>query len=335
MLRNSTIALLAACLCAGALGTAMAADTVQVDVKSILNGRSVTTLTAGKLVTWESGYGIDMGGTGDGYLTLAASLFKGDVNPHALPDSGIILPDATKKLPKIVLNYTNADDTSKQTKNVKGIGSFNFNVQNRKYSKMFIFLTSSEGTANITVTCKYAADSVVKSYVVPDYAWDIAATDTNFCYVLHNLAKWGSNNNMTEAGSHNIDALNIHADSNKTLLSVNVSKTTDVGYMVFWGATGIANSLGTVAVSAPIASNSADGLCSVRACAIGKNTVRFSHLPTKSALSVFSVSGALLAQVNTSESSYTLDLKKRAAGAIVCKLQNGRAGKIIVVPATR
>ena len=56
---------------------------VQEDVRALLNARPVTTLTAGKLVTWTKG--VDGGGKGNGYLTMAAAQAVGTRTPRPCP----------------------------------------------------------------------------------------------------------------------------------------------------------------------------------------------------------------------------------------------------------
>ncbi|MDB5104109.1 MAG: hypothetical protein JWP91_1798 [Fibrobacteres bacterium] len=212
------------------------ADTViQIPLASTLTTRSVTTLTDGKLVTWL--IGIDGGGGGNGYLTTAASLFVGDKAPHALPDSGIIAANA--RHPEIVLNYSNANGTGNQTRPVNGAGDFTFAVPQAKYSKLFLYFTSAEGASSLTFTLTYADSSATVNVELPDYYNDLSATDPVLFYVVKDLAKWSKANKMTEATHHNIDGVELHPAPGKILTGVKVAKTLK-GYLVFWGATGIA-----------------------------------------------------------------------------------------------
>jgi hypothetical protein len=207
---------------------------IQINLDKVLNARSVTTLTNGKLVTWTMG--IDGGGIADGYLTMAASQFKGDKNPKALPDNPLF--PATDKHPEVLLHYSNSDSVSNQTVAVTVAGSFGFEVPAKHYSELFLALTSAEGASQVKVTLKYTDGSESKSFVVPDYYKDLANEDTNFCYLAHDLAKWGKLNNMTESDHHNIDLLNLHPDPNRILINIRVEKS-EPGYLVFWAATGI------------------------------------------------------------------------------------------------
>ncbi len=207
---------------------------IQIDLQKILNARPVTTLTDGKLITWTKG--IDGNGEADGYLTMAAALFNGDKDPKALPDNPLF--PASEKHPEVLLHYSNTDRISKQAFAITGAGSFSFEVPAKKYSDMFLAFTSAEGASQIKVRLKYADGIELKSFEVPDYYKDIPAEDPNFCYLAHDLAKWGTKNNMTEMNHHNIDLMNIHPDENRKLVSIQVEKS-EAGYLVFWAATGV------------------------------------------------------------------------------------------------
>jgi len=208
---------------------------IQINIDHLLNARSVTTLTNRKLVTWTKG--IDGNGIADGYLTMSAALFKGDNNPHALPDNPLI--PATAQHPEVLLHYNNNDSISKQTVAVSGEGNFGFEVPSSHYTNMFLALTSSEGVSQIKVDLHYTDGIESKSFEVPDYYKDIQANDLNYCYLVHDLAKWGKMNNMTEKDHHNIDLLNIHPNPKRILTHIQVEKT-EAGYMVFWASIGLA-----------------------------------------------------------------------------------------------
>jgi len=207
---------------------------IQINIDKILNARPVTTLTDGKLVTWTKG--IDGNGEADGYLTMTAALFNGDKDPKALPDNPLF--PSNDKHPEVLLHYSNSDGISKQAFAITGAGSFIFNVPAKKYSGLFLALTSAEGASQIKIKLQYTDGVESKSFEVPDYYKDIPAEDPNFCYLAHDLAKWGTKNNMTEMNHHNIDLMNIHPDENRKLVSMQVEKS-EAGYLVFWAATGV------------------------------------------------------------------------------------------------
>ncbi|GAA3963335.1 hypothetical protein [Mucilaginibacter dorajii] len=228
-------AVLIPCLLAATISNAQQkGKTVQVDIDTLLNARPVTTFTDGKLTSWTKG--IDGGGDGDGYLSMAAALFHGDKTPHALPDGSLIAATATH--PAIKLHYNNTDNWNNQARYMAGEGSFAFNVPRRKYSGMYLGLTSSEGASQLKVELVYLDGAETKNFTLPDYYNDIPATDANFGYLVHDLAKWGKNDVMTEKDHHNIDLLNIHPDPKRILIRVSVSKTKP-GFLMFWSATGV------------------------------------------------------------------------------------------------
>jgi hypothetical protein len=310
------------------ISLAMAADVIQVDVTSILNTRSVTTLTNGSLVTWVNG--VDGGGASDGYLTMAASLFKGDKNPHALPDSGTVPADSFH--PYVVLNYNNTDGTNKQTHFVTGAGEFSFAVTQTKYSKMFLFLTSSEGTSSIQVTLTYTDATESKDFVVPDYYTDIAANDPNFCYLIKDLAKWNRQNVMTETNHHNIDALNVHPNPAKVLTGIKVQKT-QAGYMVFWGATGV-SATPTAARVPALSDNSIvgklNGVRVVHRYGGSTSTVDLVNVPANVELSVFTAQGQrVLRRCSVKSGTFDWNTADAGPGAYILELRFGKVSRQI------
>ncbi len=222
--------------------SAAAEAVVQIPVGPLLNARAVTTLTEGKLVTWTMG--IDGNGGGDGYLTSAASIFHGDKNIKALPDTSLIPADA--RHPAIQLHWSNSDGTGNQTRALHGADSFTVAVPQGIYSKLFLVFTSSEGSSTLTFTLIYSDGEEKKTIELPDYFNVIAATDANCFNLITDLAKWSKTNGVAENNHHMVDGVELHPAA-KTLTAVKVAKTAKA-YLVFWGATGITT--GTVAARA-------------------------------------------------------------------------------------
>ncbi len=220
--------------CILGLTPAKRAKVVQVDVSAILNARPVTVLHNGKLVGWSTG--IDGGGKGDGYLTMAAALFNGDKAPHALPDSAVFAANGSH--PEIRLHYSNSDTVNNQTLNIAGEGSFTINMPANKYANVFVCLTSSEGPSQLQFKLVYKDGSETQNFLLPDYYDDLPPNDPNITYVAHDLAKWNSKNIMAETDHHNIDAVIIHPNPKRVLKAIVVNKG-KAGYLVFWGATAV------------------------------------------------------------------------------------------------
>jgi len=139
-----------------------AQQVVQVAVDPRLDGRAVTTLTAGKLVPWTVGIDKD-----DGYITTAAAQFLKQTD-KALPDDGTFAADANH--PEMVLHFSNAaSSTSPQARGVSGVGDFEFEVPHVAYSELYLALVSSYGDSPLTVTLTYANDDTGKlSFTLPD-----------------------------------------------------------------------------------------------------------------------------------------------------------------------
>jgi hypothetical protein len=212
-----------------------ASEIIQVDVRPILTGRTVTTLTGGKLVPWTKG--VDGAGFADGYMTLEASVVNGDKNAKALPGDGCF--KASTLHPYIQLNFTNADGKGSQTRSVEGEGGFAFPVPGKRYKRMLIFMTSAEGPSHLRFKLAYADGTLEQREVLlPDYYNDAPAGNLNIFSLATDLAKWDASGRMTERDHHHIHGVDLHPDAKKELVSVHVNKTAP-GYLVFWGATGV------------------------------------------------------------------------------------------------
>jgi MYXO-CTERM domain-containing protein len=232
------VAVIAVAVCAS--GTAGAAQTIQIPVDALLTARSVTTLTGGALVAWT--VGVDEGGTGDGFLTAAASKFHKDPPAvKALPDDGRFPAD--NRHPEVVLHFSNdADPASQQTRPVKGAGEFSFPTPAAQYEKLFLIFTSGEGASALTFTLTYADGTTdVVNQSLPDYYIPIPLTDPVFFNLALDLAKWRQQSTVADAAHHFVDGVEIHPAASKVLTGVKVAKTA-AGFLVFWGATGIATS---------------------------------------------------------------------------------------------
>lgn len=236
--RSRLVPVLAACAVLGFAGAVEAEQVVQVPLdQTFLNGRTVTTLTAGALVPWTKG--VDGGGTFSGYMTKAASTFHKDPeNLAALPDDGVFA--ASARHPEVVLHFANAADAqSQQTRFVQGAGTFTFAVPPAIYSKVFLFATSAEGESSLKVTLAHAAANDIVNVVVPDYYANVAANDPVVFNLATNLPKWSKTHQVLEADHHNLTGIELLPKADQVLTSVTVEKA-EKGYLVFWGATGIA-----------------------------------------------------------------------------------------------
>ncbi|HTM46767.1 MAG TPA: hypothetical protein VL137_17550 [Polyangiaceae bacterium] len=218
---------------------ANAADTVvQIPLTGVLDARSVSTFTAGAIVTWD--LPTDGGNLQNAFATKAVAMQTGTPPEHALPDDGVFPADT--RHPEVVLNFSNtADAMAPQTHLIEPMGSISFPVPTATYSKFFLFFNGAAGGTTVTVTLHYGAASEMYSAMVPDYYADISATDPMIFNLAADLAKYSATNTIAEAGHHNITGVEVHPLSDQMLTTVDVSRTAD-GNLVFWGATGVATS---------------------------------------------------------------------------------------------
>jgi hypothetical protein len=247
---TATLSMTAATLLV-ALGTGAArADTVvQIPLPGVIDRRSVTTVMGQTLVVFN--LATDGGGTmtGDGaqnaFATQAVAMSKGQPVANALPDDGKF-PGNTRH-PDVVLNFSNAaDPTSPQTRLVTPTGAmstFSFPVPAATYSKLFLFFHGAAGGTTVKATFTYSdgTTDVTPNATIPDYFNDPPAGDLVVFVLAPNLAKWSKATTIAEANHHNICGAELHPAAGKTLTMVKVERGTG-GYLVFWGATGIATS---------------------------------------------------------------------------------------------
>ena len=236
-----------------AAGTASAADTVvQVDVSAVIDGRTVSTVANNVITPWSATDGVDGDGNADGFVTNAVEAILNTMGKTEGGKIGLALPDdgmfaATTRLPAIQLHFSNAAPiTSPQTHQLhinNGPQSFMFSVPPATYRKMFLLITTSEGSANLTVTLTYSGGTAAQVITakLPDYGiGGAAANDPVFFNLIQGMHKWNATDQEGDTPSHTITGIEINPTATGTLTSILVAKTS--GHVVFWGATGIATS---------------------------------------------------------------------------------------------
>jgi len=231
---------------------ARADSVVQIPVDSLLDGRSVSTLNGQAIVTWSNGQGVDGDGYADGFVTNAVEAVLLTQNKTENGKLGAALPDdgkfpATARYPEIQLHFANSDATGHQTHQLhmtQGPQTLEFNAPQASYSKMFLFITCSEGAAALTITLNYAngvAPTVTK-LTLPDYGiGGASANDPVFFNLIGGMHKWNTMNQEGDSATHTITGIELNPTSTATLTSIQVAKTNN-SHAVFWGATGVATS---------------------------------------------------------------------------------------------
>jgi MYXO-CTERM domain-containing protein len=246
----STITL--ALLLALGAGAARADTVVQIPLPGLLDTRSVFTLTNGTIVPFTlaiDGGGGDVGtGAQNGFATKAVAMMKSPANvANALPDDGHFPADTNH--PDVVLNFSNAaDPTSPQNHLVKPMvgttppETFTFPVPSATYSKLFLFFHGADNgtTVKITLTYSDATTDVTMATILDFGNGSVPPANGNVFVLVGNLAKWTKTTTIAEAGNHNIFGVTVLPMA-KTLSTVKVERG-NAGYLVFWGATGVATS---------------------------------------------------------------------------------------------
>lgn len=225
--------------------SALAQYVVQIPVDSLLDGRSVSTLTGGVVVPWTPNEGVYNDGGGGAYATAAV---QAKLAPNAggtgLPDDGLF--PATGMLPPFQLHFSNAAPaTSPQTYYIHANAaqpSFQFSVPPAVYSALYLIFTCSEGSATFTVTLSYAggvASNVSMPITIPDTGIGVQTGGSPHFYLITNTGKWNTTDNDVEPTGHTIEGIQLTPSSTAMLTGVEVTRTS-TQYLLFWGATGIA-----------------------------------------------------------------------------------------------
>lgn len=303
----------------GFWGAASAQDTVQVNIKSLLNARSVTTFSNGKLYTWTRG--IDNNGYGDGYGTHSAAMhLTPQYTGHTLPDSARY--PANFNHPLMILNFSNSDSTGFQTHFLSGSDSVTIPVPQGNYSALYFALMSSEGSTAIKVVLNYSDGPVTSTFTLNDYDQPLAA---GVFHVDSNMQKWSTTNVPVDNYGHNLDGFCVPTNSLKTLDSVKLVKTTAGSYVTLWGVTGVGSNI-TTSVSQPAVRASSD---EVHFLDGRDGRIQFSNVKAGAELSVYSLSGTRVARaVCSGRGTFTLGDHGSDArvcpGVYICELRQGQ-----------
>jgi hypothetical protein len=214
--------------------TTLAATAIQIDVKQLLNCRTVITLTEGNLVPCNGA--VDGNGVLGGWSLLAtdsASIRMKTGRLQALPNDGRFAANGDH--PEVILHFSNADGKGNQIRKMPANESVQFEVPVHAYKRFFLFGTSSNGASNLAVTLSYQdGTSETRSVTVPDW-WPEKPPSGGFS-LMNNLAKWGSGFGALEEDRHRVDGFELRPNEGKKLIGVKIAKTGQV--FAFWGATG-------------------------------------------------------------------------------------------------
>jgi hypothetical protein len=231
--------LLTATPCTLMVKTSRADTIVQVSLAGLIDKRCVTTLTNGMIVPWNL-HTDGLATLQNAFVTAAVAKLKGAPVENALPDDGRFAAD--NRHPEVVLNFSNAAPAgSPQTYQVQPTTDVSFSVPQATYSKLFLFFNGSHGGTTVTMNLLYTDTMETKMVKVPDYAAAIPANDPVIFNLAPNLSKWSLNTTVTEVGGHHITGVELAPIAGKTLKGVTFQRSAD-GFLVFWGATGVATS---------------------------------------------------------------------------------------------
>jgi hypothetical protein len=248
---------LAALAVAALARRADAQTVVQVNVDSVIDGRTVSTAMGNTITPWTAAQGVDGDGNSDGFVTNAVETILATMNKTvggkvnlALPDDGMFPADSKGRYPAIQLHFSNAaSTTSPQTHQIyisatRGSQIVQFDVPQATYSKMFLLITASEGGAKLAITLNYAGGTAptTQTLMLPDYGiGGAAAGDPVFFNLIAGMHKWNMTDNEGDSPTHGITGIELNPSATGMLTSVKIEKMNG-SHCVFWGATGIATS---------------------------------------------------------------------------------------------
>jgi hypothetical protein len=215
---------------------ARAEQTVQIPIDTLLDGRPVSTFTAGAVVRWTTG--VDQH---DGFATSAAVAKLGQTGP-ALPGDGVFA--ATASHPDLALHFSDvAAASSGQAHILAGAGNFQFDVPPATYSQLFLAMTSSSGDSALTITLDYSdANPTIVNLTLPDWGTGkpLPTDPPIFFDLISGLHKWDEQDDSVDTPSHALTGVVLSPAAGRELTRVEVSKPSTAQYLVFWGATGVA-----------------------------------------------------------------------------------------------
>jgi hypothetical protein len=221
-----------------AASVARAAEVVQIPVDGVLDARPVATLTGGMLVPWTVGIDQD-----DGFITTAAATSLHQTGP-ALPDDGVFAADADH--PEVRLHFSNdAPATSPQARSVTGAASFEIDVPASTYETLYLFLTSSYGSAKLEVTFGYAdATSTKVAFTMPDWGTGAAlpAGPPTYFNLVSGLHKWTKAGASVDTPTHALAGVTLSPAVDKLLVRITIAKVSAPERLTFWGVTGLVTS---------------------------------------------------------------------------------------------
>ena len=216
---------------------ALADQAVQIDVKSVLNNRTVITCDAsGKAIPWQWGVNGDAKVSYNGWATNHGAACAGTTPPiRGLPNDGKYPADAYH--PDVVLNWSDSDPTGKQTRHSVGPDTFSFNVPPGKYSRLLLIDTNNPGSQKIHVDLTYDSGTGSKDLDAPGYYYPTPAANTPSQFRIgDNLDKWDQGMKRTEQGGHYIWGIDAAPSADKVLQKVTITSS-GTGVLTFYGAT--------------------------------------------------------------------------------------------------
>jgi hypothetical protein len=230
---NTARLLCAAFLLFAGAACSIHAETIQIDLRALLNARIVTTLTDGQLVAWSD----SLDGSTSGEATLAAATKIGEPFSRALPDDGIF--PATAHHPRIELHFSNAAGTGNQVHRSLAADEYTIPVPVHAYRQFWIVAMSGFGESTLRVRLAYTDGSAeVRDLVIPDWYFPISAGDPRRGNLAEDLGKWNQANHLMEKDHHFLHGFDLAPDPKRVLSAISITKLPKA-VLTLWGAVGV------------------------------------------------------------------------------------------------
>jgi hypothetical protein len=139
----------------------------------LLNARVVTTLSAGRLVSWSD----SLDGSTSGEATLAAAKKINEPFSRALPDDGIFPANGIH--PRFELHFSNTAGTGSQVRRSLAADEYTITVPPQAYRQFWLVLMSGMGESTLRLQLAYTDGWVeARDLVVPDWFFPVPVLTT-------------------------------------------------------------------------------------------------------------------------------------------------------------
>jgi hypothetical protein len=211
------------------------ANTVQLDVASLLNDRVVFTQQDGKLQP--ALHSLDTGDTSV-LITEAAAAVAESGALTALPNSDLFA--ANGRHPAVKLHYAQPDGGFQVHQSVARTDTYEIPLAGQRFRQVQLFFASAQGETPLLVKLTYKEGNVgERTTTVPDFYFLPKAEDPRWFVLTGDFGKVNLKGKMTEATHHYLHGFDLNPDPTRHLLKITITKQDSGSVLNFFGATGM------------------------------------------------------------------------------------------------